>query len=184
MLSSDVSRCFTEKDLWEQLLKVVSDRKNKYVLYISIKCQLNNIIMVKSHTEHSVQSSLMVEKWTKNIASSKPNEKVKIKYQHLFSIAAQACVFNEESPFALLWKTAHEGREAKLHFRKILLISEKGDYAHKPWRDKEKRKERKKTRTTKKPSRPCCLQELTSAFAFENDQVVPVGILGWQNMHK
>lgn len=182
MLSSDVPSCFTEKDLWEQLLKVLSDRKNKYVLYLSIKCQLNNIIMVKSHTEHSVQS-LMTEEWTKNIPSGKPNEKVKIKYQHLSSIAAQAYFFNEESPFALLWKRAHESQEAKLHFRKILPYQWKGWVCTQTLRKKKEKKE-KRQEQQKNPSWPCCLQEQTSAFAFENDQVVPVGILGWQNVHK
>ena len=64
-LSSDVPRCFTEKDLMEQLLKVLSDRKNKYVLRLSIKHQLNNTIIVESHTEHSVQASLLIREWTK-----------------------------------------------------------------------------------------------------------------------
>lgn len=82
--------------------------------------------MVKSHTERSVQSSLMTEKLTKTIPSGRANEKVKIKYQHLSSIAAQAYFFNEESPFALLWKRAHESQEAKLHFRKILPYQWKG----------------------------------------------------------
>lgn len=62
---------------------------------------------------------------------------------------------------------------------KYTYSSEKDDYAHKPWV-----KKKKKGKNNKKPSRPCCLQEQTSAFAFENDQIVPVGILGWQNMHK
>lgn len=64
-LGSDMPRCFTEKDLMEQLFKVLSDRKNKYVLWLSIKCQLNSTIIVEPHTEHSVQASLMIGEWTK-----------------------------------------------------------------------------------------------------------------------
>lgn len=45
-------RCFTEKDLLEQLSKVLSDRRNKYALQLLIKHQLNNTIIAKSHTEH------------------------------------------------------------------------------------------------------------------------------------
>lgn len=116
----------------------------------------------------------------KNIPSGKPNEKVKIKYQYLSSIAAQACFFNEES------LCSHErvlmtARKPNFISEKYSYISEKDDYAHKPWVKKKKKKPRK---NNKKPSRPCCLQEQTSAFAFENDQIVPVGILGWQNVHK
>lgn len=53
--------------------------------------------MVKSHTEHSVQSFFMNEKLKKLFLLANQIKKGKWNYQHLSSIAAQACFFNEEA---------------------------------------------------------------------------------------
>lgn len=89
--------------------------------------------MVKSHTERSVQSSLMTEKLTKTIPSGRANEKVKIKYQHLSSVAAQAYFFNEESPLLSYERELMRARKPNFILEKYSCTSEKDDYAHKPW---------------------------------------------------
>lgn len=64
MLSLDAPRCFSKNHM-EQFLQVLSNSKNKHVLHLSVRYQLNSKIIVESHTEHSVQGSSVLGEWTK-----------------------------------------------------------------------------------------------------------------------
>lgn len=47
----------TKRDLMEQFLKVLSFRQNKTMPWLSVKHQLNNRIIIKSYTVHSLKAS-------------------------------------------------------------------------------------------------------------------------------
>ena len=134
-MSSDMPRCFIEKALTEQLLKVLSDRKNKYMLPLSMKHQLNNTIIVESHRGLST-SCFGDRRMDKNIHTGRPNEKAKMKSSIFLLQLHRLGVFHAESLWSFMKGSSREPG-SQTSFQKNTPVSVKKDgYAQPPHKGK------------------------------------------------